>query len=120
MILNIKMITFNKRIKEIEEKSKNFRNIREFYKAHPYLYRWSLKHNIELRKYFPPRNIKCKYDDRENKGIDCYLSESGKFYKHYAFVMDALRELDLTYYYVNRVLNGEIDSINGYTFKNCN
>jgi hypothetical protein len=33
--------------------------------------------------------------------------------------MDALRELDLTYYYVKKVLNGELDSIEGYTFVRC-
>ena len=34
--------------------------------------------------------------------------------------MDALRDLDLTYYYVHKVLNGELDSIEGYTFVKCN
>ena len=114
------MIAHDKRIKEIEEKIKFCRNIREFYHAHPYLYKWSLKHNIELRNYFPPKQIKCKYNERENKGVDCYLSKNGKFYKHYPFIMDALRELGLTYYYVHKVLDGEIDSVNGYKFVDCN
>ena len=48
-----------------------------------------------------------------------YIAKTKKFYKHYAFMIDALRDLDLTYYYVNRVLNGIIPSINGYTFVKC-
>jgi hypothetical protein len=30
-----------------------------------------------------------------------------------------MRELDLSYYYVNRVLNGIIPHIEGYVFKRC-
>lgn len=113
------MITKDTRLKQIEEKSKGCRNIKEFYKNHPYLYRWSLKHNVELGKYFPKRQIQCKYNERVNKGIDCYLAGTKKLYKHYPFIIDALRELDLTYYYVNKVLNGELASIEGYTFIRC-
>ena len=114
------MVPYDKRIKEIEEKSKSCRNVKEFYHCHPYLYRWSLKHNIELRKYFPRKRIQCKYDERENKGVDCYIAGTNKLYKHYPFIMDALRDLDLTYYYVHKVLNGELESIEGYTFVKCN
>lgn len=113
------MIPYDKRIKEIEEKTKGCNNIKEFYDAHPYLYRWALKHNVDVKKYLPKRPIKCKLDDRENKGIDCYIAKTKKLYKHYAFIIDALRDLDLTYYYVNRVLNGTIPSIDGYTFVKC-
>lgn len=114
------MIPFDKRIKEIEEKTQNYRNVKEFYKYHPYLYRWSLKHNVELKKYFPKKRIQCKYEDRENKGVDCYIAGTNKLFKHYPFIIDALRDLDLTYYYVHKVLNGELDSIEGYTFVKCN
>ena len=115
----MKVIPYDKRIKDIEEKTQYYRNIKEFYKYHPYLYKWALKHNVELRKYFPKRQIKCKLDERTNKGIDCYLADTNKFYKHFPFLIDALRELDLTYYYVHKVLNGEIPSIEGYTFVRC-
>lgn len=113
------MIPFDKRLKEIEQKSQLYRNVREFYKNHPYLYKWSLKHNIELRKYFPNKKIQCKYEERNNKGVDCYMADTGKLYKHYAFVIDALRDLNLTYYYVHKVLNGELESVNGYFFIKC-
>lgn len=113
------MVPFDKRIKEIETKSKDCVNVRDFYYKHPYLYRWSLKHGIELAKYFPKKKICCKYESRNNKGIDCYIAGTNKLYKHYPFIMDALRDLDLTYYYVHKVLNGEIPSINGYTFVSC-
>lgn len=113
------MIPYDKRIKDIETKSKGYRNVKEFYKGNPYLYRWAIKHNVDLRKYFPKRKIKCKYEERENKGIDCYIANTNKLYKHYPFIIDALRELDLTYYYVHKVLNGELESIEGYTFVRC-
>ena len=113
------MIPYDKRLKEIEEKSKEYSNIREFSLACPYLYRWSLKHDVDLRKYFPRKKIRCKLEDRGNKGIDCYVVKTKKLYKHYPFIIDALRDLDLTYYYVHRVLIGEIPSIEGYTFVKC-
>lgn len=113
------MIPHDKRIKEIEEKIKGYKCVNDFYIAHPYLYRWALKHNVDVKKYLPKKPINCKLDDRANKGIDCYIAKTKKFYKHYAFMIDALRDLDLTYYYVNRVLNGIIPSINGYTFVKC-
>ena len=112
-------IPYDKRIKQLEERTPNYRNIREFYQGNPCLYRWARKHNVELAKYFPKRKIECKYEDRENKGIDCYLYGSNKLYKHYPFIIDALRELNLTYYYVNKVLNGEMTSVEGYTFVRC-
>ena len=113
------MKTTRERIKEIEEKCKDCVNIKEFYAMHPYLYRWSLKHGIEIKKYFPKRKITSNYKERANKGLDCYLSSNNKFYKHYPFVIDALRDLGLTYYYIHKVLNGEIESINGYKFVKC-
>lgn len=112
-------VPFDKRIKDIENLSTCYSNVREFYKYHPYLYKWALKHDVDIKKYFPRKQIHCKYDDRENKGIDCYKYGSKKLYKHYPFIMDALRDLDLTYYYVNKVLNGELNEINGYTFVRC-
>ena len=115
----MKKIPFDKRIKEIEEKSKNYKLIKDFYNDNPYLYRWALKHDVDLKKYFPRKSIRCKLDDRENKGIDCYKAGTNKLYKHYPFIIDALRELDLTYYYVNKVLNGELPFIEGYTFVRC-
>jgi hypothetical protein len=113
------MKTYNDRIKEGEDKSKGYRNIREFYFANPYLYRWCLKHGVELRKYFPARRIECKVQERENKGIDCYTNEGSRFYKHFPFIADAMRELDLTYYYIRKVLDGEMSSVNGYAFVRC-
>ena len=114
-----KKIPYDQRIKQIEELSPNYRNAKEFYKYHPYLYKWALKHNVELRQYFPQHRIHCTYEDRLNKGIDCYVAGTNKLYKHYPFIVDALRDLDLTYHYVYRVLNGEIPSINGYYFVRC-
>ena len=118
-ILDKEMIPYDKRIKDIETKSKNYQNVREFYLENPYLYSWALKHNVDLKKYFPKKQIRCKFEDRGNKGIDCYIAKTKKLYKHYAFIIDALRDLDLTYYYVHRVLNGDIPSIDGYTFVKC-
>ena len=115
----MKKIPYDKRIKEIERLSKSYRNIKQFYGENPYLYRWALRHNIDLHKYFPRRKSRCKFEDRGNKGIDCYKVGTNKLYKHYPFIMDALRDLDLTYYYVHRVLNGTIPSIDGYTFVKC-
>jgi hypothetical protein len=112
-------VPYDKRIKEIEEKSHAFSNVREFYIANPYLYRWALKHDVDIKKYFPRKRAHCKFEDRANKGIDCYKTGSNKLYKHYPFIMDALRDLDLTYYYVHKVLNGELSSIEGYTFVRC-
>ena len=112
--------TYDDRIKDIEYNAQYYRTVREFFKYHPYLYRWALKHNIDLKQYFPQQRKRLqKFYNRNNKGIDCYLVETGEFYKHYAFVVEALRELDLTYYYVKRVLNGEIESIDGYFFVRC-
>ena len=76
------MVPFDKRIKDIEEKSQYYRNVKEFYKNHPYLYKWSLKHNVDIKKYFPKKRIKCRYEDRQNKGIDCYIAGKNKLYKH--------------------------------------
>ncbi len=113
------MITTKQRLKEIEEKCKNYTNVKEFYAMHPYLYRWSLKHGIDVKKYLPKRKIISNYKERANKGIDCYLFPSNKFYKHYPFIMDALRDLGLTYYYVHKVMDGEIEAIDGYRFVKC-
>jgi hypothetical protein len=111
--------TYEQRIQELEEKTQGFRTIREFYMKNPYLYRWALKHNVHLAEYFPKRRCLCNIEERENKGIDCYLEKNKRFYKHYEFIADAMRELDLSYYYVNRVLNGIIPHIEGYVFKRC-
>lgn len=113
------MVPHDKRIDEIKEKCKGYKNVKDFYKENPYLYRWALKHNVDVKKFLPKRQIKCKLDDRLNKGIDCYVAKTKKLYKHYPFIIDALRDLDLTYYYVKRVLSGEIPSIEGYTFVKC-
>lgn len=113
------MVPYDKRMEDIKNLTQCYANVNEFYKCHPYLYRWALKHDVDVKKYFPKKSIRCNIDDRENKGIDCYNARTRKFHKHYPFVRDALRDLDLTYYYVNRVLNGEIDEINGYFFVRC-
>lgn len=113
------MITYSTRIKTIEEKSKNYRTIKEFYQDNPYLYRWSLKHKVDLQKYFTRVKKNSKFSERANKGIDCYKVGSSQLYKHYAFVIEALRELDLTYYYVKKVLDGDLESIDGYVFVRC-
>lgn len=115
----MKKIPYDKRIRDIEELSKSYQTVKEFYAQHPYLYKWALKHDVDIKKYFPRRRVKCKYDDRENKGIDCYKVGSNKLYKHYPFIMDALRDLDLSYYYVHRVLDGKITSIDGFRFVRC-
>lgn len=115
----MKKIPHDKRIQDIEEKSKKYSSVRSFYIENPYLYKWALKHNVDIKKYFPKRPIRCKIDERTNKGIDCYKVGSNKLYRHYPFVVDALRDLDLTYYYVNRVLNGILPSIGGYFFVRC-
>jgi hypothetical protein len=113
-------IPYDKRMLQIEELSKNYRNIREFYKYHPYLYKWALRHDVDLKKFFPQKLIHCTYGERMNKGIDCYDAKTMKLHKHYAFIVDAMRDLDLTYHYVYKVLDGEIPSINGYFFVRCN
>ena len=118
------MKTYRERIKEIQERIGNYTCVNDFYKDNPYLYKWALKNNIDIKKYYPnqkrKKNVRCKYDDRDNKGIDCYLVGTGKLFKHYPFIIDALRDLDLTYYYVHRILSGKLDSIDGYTFVRCN
>lgn len=115
----MKKLTYQERVKNIEELIPNYKTVRDFYIENPYLYKWALKNGVDMKKYFPKKSIHCKYDDRANKGIDCYKVGSKKLYKHYPFIMDALRDLDLTYYYVHKVLDGELESIDGYTFVKC-
>lgn len=111
--------TYNERIKDIQDLAPAYNNVKEFYKANPYLYRWSLKNGVDIKKYFPKVSVHKKYENRENKGINAYKVGTKKLYKHYPFVLDCLRDLDLTYYWVNRVLDGKIDSVNGFYFERC-
>jgi hypothetical protein len=88
-------------------------------KGNPYLYRWLLKNGVCVRDYFPRKTHHKKYDNRANKGINCYKVGSKKLYKHYDFVLDAIRDLDLTYYWIDRVLDGRQPSVNGFYFERC-
>lgn len=112
----MKKIPTDKRLKQIDELAPLCKNKTDFWSKHPYLYIWANKHNVDISKYFPRKPIHCHLYDRVNNGIDVYKFGSKKLYKHYAFIIDALRELDLSYYYVNRVLEGKIPHINGYVF----
>ena len=45
------MVPHDKRIEEIKEKCKGYKNVKDFYKENPYLYRWALKHNVDVKKF---------------------------------------------------------------------
>lgn len=111
--------TYEERIKDLQEITPGYDNIRDFSKGNPYLYRWALKNGVNVKSYFPRKREHKQYYERENKGINCYIAKTKKLYKHYNFVLDAIRELDLTYYWVNRVLEGKIPEVEGYYFEKC-
>lgn len=114
-----KRISKEERLQQIENLKSKYTSISEFNFNHPYLYRWALNNGVDLKKLYPRQPKPSKFIERENKGIDCYKVGSKKLYKHYPFVIEALRDLDLTYYYVKKVLKGELPSVNGYTFVAC-
>ena len=111
--------TYEERIQELQEKAPGYSNVKDFMKGNPYLYRWLLKHGVCVKNYFPRKIEHKKYSNRANKGINCYKVGSKKLYKHYDFVLDAIRDLDLTYYWIDKVLNGELPSVDGYYFERC-
>ena len=111
--------TYEGSIKELQEVAPAYDNANDFMKAHPYLYRWLQKRGVVIKHYFPRKITHKKYYNRENKGINAYKVKNNKIFKHYDFIIDACRDLNLTYYWINKVLDGKIPSIDGYYFKLC-
>ena len=45
--------TYEERIKDLQEITPGYDNIRDFSKGNPYLYRWALKNGVNVKSYFP-------------------------------------------------------------------
>lgn len=108
------------RTEEFYDTIKEYHSVSDFRADNEMLYRWALSKGISVKENI----IKAPINNsaprpRKNKGIDCYKVGSEKLYKHYSFINDAIRDLNMTYFHIKKVIDGELNSYDGYRFVKC-
>jgi phage-related minor tail protein len=111
---------YESKIKRLQELAPGYYTVTSFHKENPGLYVWLMKHGVNVKQYLPKKTKKFRFHARLNKGINCYHYKTKKLYKHYNFVAEACRDLELSYYWIYRVLDGRIPCVDGYYFKYAN